>query len=183
MDDAAGHGPERAPVDRARERARGWLTRYIHDRPELRGAPTEQLLALLGDRAAHWSERVVALGLLTLAGPAPAGLAPLLGAIVRNDADPDYVRLDAAVALALLGSRDEGAVAVLRQVMSPKTYFALSQSNMELGAACIGLALLGDHGSRPHILMATRLAFNGIDRDAALALQVLDQLHQPHRHG
>ena len=53
---------------------------------------------------------------------------------------------------------------------------------MELGAACIGLALLGDHGSRPHILAATRMAYNGIDRDAALALQVLDP-RPPHPRG
>lgn len=180
MDDAAGRGPEQPPAERARERARGWLTRYIHDRPELHGAPAEQLLARLGDRAAHWSERVIALGILTLASPPPAGLAPLLGAVVRNEADEDYVRLDAAVALARLGQPDEGAVAVLRRVMAPRGFFALSQSNMELGAACIGLALLGDRDSRPRILAATRQAYNGIDRDAALALQVLDD--RP-RHG
>jgi hypothetical protein len=178
MDEAAGRartGPESTPTERARERARDWVARYAQDRTGLWAEPAAELVARVGRSTLHWSDRVMALGVLLHADPAPAELAPVLRSVVRNDADPDYVRLDAAMALALLGQRDEAAVEVLRRVVTPGTCFAMSQSNMELGAACIGLALLGDSGSRPRILAALRTSFNGIDRDAALALQVLDR--------
>lgn len=178
-----GHGPlptqpspAKLPSDLVRERIRAWLTMYASEYPELRREPEAALLARIRNKSLGWTERGVALGWIALASPTPTGLAATLHAIVKDEDDSKYLRLDAALAIAFLGFADPDATAVLRRVLPADSMFALTQSNMERGAACLGLALLGDAASRPLILEISRIPMNGIGRDAALALQALSLL-------
>lgn len=169
----AAAGPQ-TPSEQARARVTSWISAYAGQHPELQRGSEAALLQLVRSRDPGWSERAVAIGLLLRRPVPPPGWEALLLSIVRDEQDSPYLRMDAALALALLGRREQDAVLILRRVITPRSFFAISQSEMERGAACLGLALLGDRGSRPLITALTHVGFNGIGRDAALALSVLD---------
>lgn len=162
-----------SPHEAARERISWRLTAYAANNPELKREPQAGLITIARDRERHWSERTVAIGIVTLGAP-PPGWPAVLQAIVRDEADQDYVRLDAALALALLGQRDAGAIAVLRRVITPGSYFAVTQSCMERGAASLGLGLMGDEAARPLVQGVAMLPINGNGIDASVALRLLD---------
>lgn len=165
--------PPKTPTELARERVSAWLIMYASHHPRLHKEPAAKLLACVRNKGRTWTERGVALGLLALASVPSTELPAVLHAIVQDEGDSDYLRLDAALALALLGLKEPGAVVILRRVIAPKSFFAITQSNMERGAACLGLALFGDAASRPQIREVSRFPINGIGDDAALALQVM----------
>lgn len=165
--------PKKMPSELARERLRTRLSTYSSEYSMLRSETEEKLFARLRNKNLGWAERSVALGLLALAPAPPTMLHADLQTIVQDEKDSDYLRLHAALALALLGPREPAAIAVLRRVISPSSSFAISQSGQEQGLACLGLALFADTDSRPQILAVSRKTFNGIGHNADLALQLL----------
>ncbi|HYO54886.1 hypothetical protein [Archangium sp.] len=90
-------------------------------------------------------------------------------AVMDDAGGGDYLRLDAALALALAG--DARAIPTLRRVFESPG-FAVTNSLDEGAYAALGLALLGDVASLPRVRRALRI--NLMRTAAPLALALLE---------